>query len=66
MIEAGTRGMIPTMKACVAVTVYLYMDIESGINLNDLVNELDYSFKDTTGSAVITDSHIEDFNIVGE
>ena len=53
-------------KACVSVTVHLYMDIESGINLNDLVNELDYSFSDTTGSARITDSHIEDFNIVGE
>jgi hypothetical protein len=53
-------------KACVAVTVYLYMDVHSEINLNDLVNELDYSFRDTTGSAVITDSHIEDFNIVGE
>lgn len=59
--------MIPTMKkVCVAVTVHLYMDVESGINLNDLVNELDYSFSDTTGSARITDSHIEDFDIVGE
>ena len=54
------------MKACVAVTVYLYMDIESVINLNDRVNELEYSFRDTTGSARITDSHIENFNIVGE
>jgi hypothetical protein len=53
-------------KVCVSVTVHLYMDVESEINLNDVVNELDYSFKDTTGSVRITDSHIEDFDILGE
>lgn len=36
------------------------------INLNDFVNELDYSFSDTTGSARITDSHIEEFDIISE
>jgi len=59
--------MIPTMKkACVAVTVHLYMDVESGINLNDVVNELDYHFADTTDMARVVDSHIEEFDIISE
>jgi hypothetical protein len=40
------------------------MDVEDGINLNDVVNELDYNFADTTDMARIVDTHISDFNIV--
>jgi (2Fe-2S) ferredoxin len=40
------------------------MNVEDGINLNDVVNELDYSFADTTDMARIVDTHISDFNIV--
>ena len=51
-------------KVHLTVTVHLYMDVEDGINLNDVVNELDYSFADTTDMARIVDTHISDFNIV--
>ena len=51
-------------KVHLTVTVHLYMNVEDGINLNDVVNELDYSFADTTDMARIVDTHISDFNIV--
>ncbi len=51
-------------KVHLTVTVHLYMDVEDGINLNDVVNELDYKFADTTDMARIVDTHISDFNIV--
>jgi len=51
-------------KVHLTVTVHMYMDVEDGINLNDVVNELDYNFADTTDMARIVDTHISDFNIV--
>ena len=51
-------------KVHLTVTVHLYMDVEDGINLNDVVNELDYNFADTTDMARIVDTQISDFNIV--
>jgi len=51
-------------KVHLTVNVHLYMDVEDGINLNDVVNELDYNFADTTDMARIVDTHISDFNIV--
>lgn len=51
-------------KVHLTVTVHLYIDVEDGINLNDVVNELDYNFADTTDMARIVDTHISDFNIV--
>ncbi len=51
-------------KVHLTVTVHLYMDVEDGINLNDVVNELDYNFADTTDMARIVDTHISYFNIV--
>jgi hypothetical protein len=51
-------------KVHLTVTVHLYMNVEDGINLNDVVNELDYNFADTTDMARIVDTHISDFNIV--
>lgn len=53
-------------KVHVTVTVHLYMDVEDGINMNDVVNELDYSFADTTDMARVVDTHISDFDIVEE
>ena len=59
--------MTTTMKKVhVTVTVHLYMDVEDGINMNDVVNELDYSFADTTDMARVVDTHISDFDIVEE
>lgn len=55
-----------TTKVHVTVTVHLYMDVEEGINMNDVVNELDYSFADTTDMARVVDTHISDFDIVEE
>jgi hypothetical protein len=59
--------MTITMKKVHAtVTVHLYVDVEEGISLNDVVNELDYHFADTTDMARIVDTHISDFDIVEE
>ena len=50
-------------KVYVNLTVKLIMVVDEGVEVSDVVNELDYNFSDTTGSADIEDTSIEDFEI---
>jgi len=48
-------------KVFVRVVVDLFIDIKSENELSNVINEMDYSFSDTTGDAVILDSNIIDY-----
>lgn len=50
-------------KVHVDVVVSLIIDIDDGVELSHVLNEMDYSFKDTTGNAEILDSYIKDYNL---
>lgn len=45
------------------VKVNLILDIDDGVDVSHVLNEMDYSFSDTTGSANILDTLIVDYNI---
>jgi hypothetical protein len=45
-------------KATVEVLIKLEVDFESGFDLNEIMNELDYSFKDNTCLAKITNTEM--------
>ena len=44
--------------------VKLVMSIDEGTAVSEIVDELDYSFSDTTTKATIEDTAIEDYEIV--
>jgi len=50
-------------KVYVEVKVKLIIDMDEGIEVGDIVNELDYTFKDTTGTATIIDTEILDYEV---
>jgi hypothetical protein len=50
-------------RVFVSVVVDLVIDIESENELSHVINEMDYSFSDTTGYAVILDSNIIDYTL---
>jgi hypothetical protein len=50
-------------RVFVSVVVDLIIDIESENELPHVINEMDYSFSDTTGDAVILDSNIIDYTL---
>jgi hypothetical protein len=50
-------------RVFVSVVVDLIIDIESENELPHVINEMDYSFSDTTGNAVILDSNIIDYTL---
>lgn len=48
-------------KVYVSIKVNLIIDVDSGVELSTIIDEMDYSFTDTTGSATILDSTIDDY-----
>ena len=50
-------------KVYITVEVGLIIDINDGVEVSDIINELDYNFTDTTGNATILDMAIEDYKI---
>lgn len=49
-----------TRKVHVKVTVDLFMVVDEGTEVSEVINEMDYSFSDTTGKADIQDTTILD------
>ena len=47
----------------VDVVVGLIIDIDDGVELSHVLNEMDYRFTDTTGDAEVLDSYIKDYNL---
>jgi hypothetical protein len=50
-------------KVFVSIVVNLVIDIDSGTELSHVIDEMDYNFNDTTGSATILDSYINDYTL---
>ena len=50
-------------KVYIKLQVSLIMLVDEGQEINEVVNELEYKFADTTGSATIEDSQIVDFEV---
>jgi hypothetical protein len=50
-------------KVFVSVMVNLVIDIDPGTELSSVINEMDYTFSDTTGDAVVLDSYINDYTL---
>ena len=48
-------------KVTVELKIKLQLSVDEGIEISDIVNELEYFFSDTTGTATIEDETIEDF-----
>lgn len=52
-------------KVEVVLEVKMVLYVDKGTDVNDVVNELDYHFKDQTGEATVHDYTIQDFRTVG-
>ncbi len=50
-------------KVYVDVVARLIIRADEDIEIQNVLNEMDYNFKDTTGKADIEDSEIQDWNI---
>jgi len=50
-------------KVAVTVKVLLRISVDEGAEITDLLNEMDYSFRDTTGKMDIEDTEVLDWNV---
>ena len=50
-------------KVTVKLEVRLVMSVDEGVEISDVVNELDYQINDTTTAANILDTEITDFEV---
>jgi hypothetical protein len=51
-------------KVFVNVTTRLIFDMEEGIEVDDVIQEMDYDFKSNTTGATIMDTEIRDHEVV--
>ena len=51
-------------KVFVDVKVRLVINQNDGVETSEIMDELDYTFNDTTGKADIVDATIEDYEVV--
>ena len=51
-------------KVTLYAKVKLIVCVDEGIELFDFLNEMDYSFTDTTGQGFIEDTEIVDYDVV--
>ena len=51
-------------KVTVQLEMHLVMLVDEGVEISDVVNELDYQVKDTTTAADILDTEITGYEIV--
>lgn len=50
-------------KVTVTLTVKMIMDVDEGVEVQHIIDELDYNFTDTTTQATIEDTQIVDSEI---
>ena len=50
-------------KVIVKLEMRLVMSVDEGVEISDVVNELDYQINDTTTAANILDTEITDFEV---
>jgi hypothetical protein len=48
-------------KFYVEVVTRLIIDLEEGVNVSDVITEMDYNFTSTTDGAMIVDTEIRDY-----
>jgi hypothetical protein len=51
-------------KVYIKLEVKMIMRVDEAVNTEDIVNELDYSFSDTTGHASIEDTEIVNYEVM--
>lgn len=51
-------------KVIIKLEVKLIMLVDEGVEISEIINELDYNFSDTTTKADITDMTIEDYEVI--
>jgi hypothetical protein len=51
-------------KVEVEVKVKLQLVVDEGVEVSEIMDEIDYSFTDTTTQADVVDSTIEDYEII--
>ena len=51
-------------KVTVKLETRIVMSVDEGVEISDVVNELDYQINDTTTAADILDTEITDFEVV--
>jgi len=60
--ECRKRGEV-MRKVTVKLEMRLVMSVDEGVEISDVVNELDYQINDTTTAADILDTEITDFEV---
>ena len=50
-------------KVTVKLEMRIVMSVDEGVEISDVVNELDYQINDTTTAADILDTEITDFEV---
>ncbi len=51
-------------KVTIKLEMRIVMSVDEGVEISDIVNELDYQINDTTTAADILDTEITDFEVV--
>ena len=51
-------------KVTVQLEMRIVMSVDEGVEISDVINELDYQVNDTTTSADILDTEITDYEVV--
>jgi len=50
-------------KVYVNVTTKIIVEADEGVDIEEVMSELDYNFEDTTGKANVIDTEITDYDI---
>ena len=50
-------------KVYVELKVRLIVNVDEGVEIGDVIDELEYNFSDTTGSAEVEDMTISDYEV---
>ena len=51
-------------KVTVQLEMRIMMSVDEGVEISDIIDELDYQVNDTTSSADILDAEITDYEVV--
>jgi len=51
-------------KVTVELKVKLFVNVNENTNIEDVINELEYDFQDTTTEADVIDTEILDFDVI--
>lgn len=51
-------------KVTVELEMCVVMTVDEGVEISDIVNELDYQINDTTSTADILDTEITDYEVI--